>query len=112
MFGSGDEVETCNSGLIEEAPALRLAARVWSPRTLSVMEVLTDRPGLQIYTGNNIRPKRPGREGTFFQDNDGDCFETQAYPNACNEPAFASTIWPAGKVWRSRTVYRFCVKEV
>ena len=112
MFGSGDEGETCNSGLIEEAPALRLAARVWSPRTLSVMEVLTDRPGLQIYTGNNIRPKRPGREGTFFQDNDGVCFETQAYPNACNEPAFASTIWPAGKVWRSRTVYRFCVKEV
>ena len=89
---------------------LKKVAKLYSPESGIGMEVYTDLCGLQVYSGNFLEGEI-GKEGAKYQKRDGICFETQFYPNACKEPRFPSSILPAGKVFRSRTVYRFAVEE-
>ena len=71
--------------------SLVLAARVYEPQSGRIMEVLTDQPGVQLYTGN----KR------------GFCLETQHYPDAINHPHFPSPIVRPDAPFKSETVFRF-----
>lgn len=73
---------------------LVLAARVRDPSSGRVMEVHTDQPGVQLYTGN----KR------------GFCLETQHYPDAINHPHFPSPIVRPGAPFKSATVFKFSVE--
>ena len=70
------------------------------------MEVYTDLPGLQVYSGNFISGKR-GKDGAFYKKRDGICFESQFFPNAANEPKFQTSILPAGAEFESTTKYKF-----
>ena len=85
---------------------LKQAARLCSPRSGISMEIWTDLCGVQIYTCNLLDHRR-GKGGTYYERHCGICFETQYYPNACNEPAFPSPIFPAGTAYQSVTEYRF-----
>jgi aldose 1-epimerase len=61
------------------------------------MDVHTDQPAIQLYTGNFLdSPKHAAL-----------CLETQHVPNAPNRGEFASTVLRPGQVFRSTTVYRF-----
>lgn len=84
----------------------KLVARLQSPESGIFMETYTDLCGMQVYTGNFLN-NRPGKDGAVYQRRGGICFETQFYPNSCKEPNFPSCILEAGKIFRSRTVYRF-----
>ena len=88
---------------------LHKAARLKSEETGIVMETETDLCGIQIYSANFLDHKR-GKGGCFYEKRGGICFETQFYPNACNEPSFPSSVVPAGKTFHSRTLYRFSVE--
>ena len=90
----------------EEEP-FRLAARVWGARSGVSMELWTDRPGVQFYSGNYIPQGLPGKDGALYGPRSGLCLETQAWPDAPNHPDFPSTLLRAGKEWQSRTLYRF-----
>ena len=46
------------------------------------MEVYTDLPGVQFYTGNFLDGQVPGKGGVKYARRQGYCFETQYYPNA------------------------------
>ena len=70
------------------------------------MDVLTDLPGVQMYTGNFLRSEA-GKDGAVYLHRNGICFETQYYPDAVNHSNFPSVICPAGKTWESVTEYRF-----
>lgn len=70
------------------------------------MEVLTDLPGVQVYTGNFLI-EEPGKNGAVYYHRQGICFETQYYPDGVNHANFPSPICPAGKTWCSTTEYRF-----
>mgnify|MGYP002232986160 CR=1 FL=1 len=48
-----------------------------------------------------------GKDGAIYNKRSGVCFETQFYPNSCNNPEFPSCILPAYKIFKSRTVYQF-----
>ena len=85
------------------------AASLVSPRTGIRMEVLTNLPGIQIYTANGLRTKMPGKCGRPYTSREGICFETQYFPNACNEPRFQSSILPAGQIYAAETIFRFSV---
>ncbi len=74
---------------------LILAARVRDPDSGRVMEVRTDQPGVQLYTGN----KR------------GFCLETQHYPDAINHPHFPSPIVRPDKPFKSTTVFKFIAED-
>lgn len=84
-----------------------LAARAEDPVSGRVMEVYTDRPGIQFYTGNFLQGEAGGKEGVVYEKHGGFCFETQAYPDAPNKPAFPATLVRAGEKFDSTTVYRF-----
>lgn len=70
------------------------------------MEVLTDLPGMQIYTANFLENKK-GKGGAVYGRRSGCCFETQYFPNACNEKNFVSSILRAGEEYKSTTVFKF-----
>ena len=96
--------------LFENDGKLKLAAKVISPQSGIYMETYTDLCGMQVYTGNFLN-NRKGKNGAVYQKRAGICFETQFYPNSCKEERFPSCILESGKVFHSRTVYRFGVEK-
>lgn len=96
--------------VFENDGVLKAVAGLYSPESGIRMKVYTDLCGLQIYSGNFLDGIK-GKGGASYERNAGICFETQFYPNACKEPKFPSSILPAGKVFRSRTVYKFGVEN-
>ena len=89
---------------------LKKVAKLYSPVTGIFMEVLSDLCGMQVYSGNFLDGKK-GKGGAVYGKRTGICFETQFYPNSCKEPKFPSSVLPAGKVFKSRTIYRFGVQK-
>lgn len=83
------------------------AVRLQEPRSGRVLEVLTDRPCLQLYTGNQLDGTSVGKGLQCHRQGDGICLETQAYPDAPNRPDFPSTVLRPGEEWRTTTVWRF-----
>ena len=72
-----------------------------------VMEIYTDLPGMQFYSGNCIGTVENGKGGRTYTKRDGMCFETQYYPNSCNISTFPSCVLMAGKKFHSETMYKF-----
>ena len=103
-FGSGYDH---NYVLNRDAPGLSLAARVTEARTGRVMEVLTEEPGVQFYSGNFLDGHHVGKGGVAYERHSGFCLETQHYPDSPNHPDFPSTILRPGEVYSTSTVYRF-----
>jgi len=68
---------------------------------------LTTEPGLQVYSGNNIRPGRPNSRGEPMRPRDGLALETQHFPDSPNQPRFPSTLLLPGAEFRSTTLFRF-----
>lgn len=95
--------------VLAEAPenSVELAARAEDPVSKLGLEVYTDRPALQFYTGNFLGGEKGGKEGAIYENHGGFCFETQAYPDAPNKPEFPTTVVRAGETFDSTTVYRF-----
>ncbi|MFV0344441.1 MAG: aldose epimerase family protein [Anaerocolumna sp.] len=74
------------------------------------MEVFTNMPGLQFYTGNFIDGEGIGKKGFPYQRRAGVCFETQYYPDSCNKPEFPSCVLKAGSEYDFVTVFKFGTK--
>jgi aldose 1-epimerase len=90
-----------------EAGRPTLAARAVEPGSGRVLEVLTDQPGLQFYTGNFLAGTRAGKRGRVYRQGDGFCLETQHFPDSPNHPEFPSTVLRPGETFRSTTIFRF-----
>jgi aldose 1-epimerase len=81
-----------------------LAARLTDPVSGRSMEVLTDQPGLQFYTGVYLDGSQ---EVGGHQPYAGLCLECQQLPDAPNQPAFPSAVLNEGETYRQTTVHRF-----
>lgn len=90
---------------------VNLVAKVLDEATGRLMEIFTDLPGMQMYTGNFITESNLGRGNTVYHPRDGVAFETQHYPDAINQPNFPSPVVKAGEAFNSVTIYRFSVVE-
>jgi len=86
---------------------LKLAARVESPQSGRVLDLLTDQPGLQFYSGNYLDGSIAGKRGRLYRQSDALCLEPQTWPNSPNRPDFPSPRLAPGEVYRHHTVYRF-----
>ena len=86
---------------------LYLAARLTDAQGLIGMEVITDMPGMQLYTANYLNVQGMGKNGSDYPARSAVCLETQYFPNAVNVPAFPQPVIRAGEEVYSRTVYRF-----
>ncbi len=85
---------------------LSLAARVEDPKSGRVLEVLTDQPGIQFYTGNFLNGSVTG-VGGVYKFRSAVCLETQHFPDSPNHPNFPSTELKPGEKFHAVTVYRF-----
>ncbi|WP_315782031.1 MULTISPECIES: aldose epimerase family protein [unclassified Bradyrhizobium] len=85
---------------------VRLAARLESPRSGRVMELHTDQPGLQVYSGNYIDATVSGK-GRVFRQSDALCLEPQVWPDTPNRPDFPSAKLSPDDVYKHETIYRF-----
>jgi aldose 1-epimerase len=90
--------------------SLVMAARVHDPKSGRSMEVLTDQPGIQLYTANGFHGALVGKYGQAYPLHAAFCVETQHFPDAVNKPSFPSTLLRPGETFRSTTVYRFSAK--
>jgi aldose 1-epimerase len=86
---------------------LRLAARLEAPQSGRVLELLTDQPGVQLYSGNYLDGSIAGKGGRLYRQSDGLCLEPQTWPDAPNRPDFPSPRLAADVEYRHLSVYRF-----
>jgi aldose 1-epimerase len=84
-----------------------LMARVTEPTTGRVLEVMSDQPGLQFYSGNFLDGTLKGKGGWVYQFRAAFCMEPQHYPDSPNQPQFPSVVLKPGQVYRNTIVYKF-----
>lgn len=89
-----------------DGEGFRKAGALYSEKSGIGMEVYTDLPGIQFYTGNFIE-KEIGKGGATYGRRQGVCFETQYFPDAIHHENFVSPVTKAGEVYDTTTVYRF-----
>lgn len=93
--------------LNHEAGEMALSAAAESDKTGIRMEVYTDLPGMQFYTGNFLGKGPAGKDKMVYGPRYAYCFETQYYPNAVNMPEFPSPVLKAGQEYQTKTIYSF-----
>jgi len=91
----------------QDGDGLALAGRLYEPKTGRIMDVYTQEPGLQFYSGNFLDGTLVGKGGVHYQHRAGLCLETQHYPDSPNHPEFPSTVLRPGQTYHTRTVYAF-----
>ncbi|KQQ86916.1 aldose epimerase [Massilia sp. Leaf139] len=90
--------------------ALRRAARVREPRSGRVLELFTQEPGVQFYSGNFLDASLAGK-GQVYAHRSGFCLEPQHFPDSPNQPAFPNTILRPGEVYATESRFRFSVDK-
>lgn len=105
VFGSGYD----QNWALDNDGELELAAWLYAKRTGIRMEVYTDLPGIQMYTGNFLNDE--GKDGAVYTRNSGVALETQYFPDAVNHKEFKSPIVRAGEEYDTTTVYKFVVEQ-
>jgi aldose 1-epimerase len=93
------------------ASKMHAAATVYEPVSGRTMEVTTDEPGIQFYTGNFLDGTLTGKGGTTYGKHAGFCLETQHFPDSPNQPTFPNTVLKPGETFRSTSVYKFGVRK-
>ncbi len=90
---------------------MKLAAKLYDPKTGRVLTVTTTQPGVQFYSGNFLDGSYKGVSGVAYGKNSGLCLETQHYPDSPNQPAFPSTLLKPGETMHSETVFAFSTQK-
>lgn len=87
-------------------------ATAYEPISGRFMEVFTDQPGVQFYSGNFLDGKVKGKHGVMYQQRTGFCLEAQKFPDSPNKHEWPSPILKADKTlpYRQTTIYKFSVK--
>ena len=88
----------------------QLAASVYAPATGIVLDVYTDEPGVQVYTGNFLDGTVTGKNGAVYAKRNAICLETQKYPDSPNKADWPSPYLKPGEKYTSRCIYKFSVK--
>jgi aldose 1-epimerase len=104
LDAAADQLEPGWSGEAVVAPA----ARVVHPGSGRTLEVATDQPGLQCYSGNHLDGTQRGAGGLLRQ-GDAFCLEPQRLPDAPNRAGFGPAVLRPGQEYRHRTGFRFTV---
>jgi aldose 1-epimerase len=86
-------------------------AKAYHPATGRVLEVTTDEPGIQFYSGNFLDGTLPMRNGGTYAHRTGFCLETQHYPDSPNQKNFPTTVLNPGENYKTKTTFKFSVKK-
>jgi aldose 1-epimerase len=97
--------------VLNTATGEHAAATVYDPATGRTLEVTTDQPGIQFYTGNFLDGTLKGKGGTVYGKHAGFCLETQHFPDSPNQPKFPSTELKPGATYHTVSTYKFGVRK-
>lgn len=82
-------------------------AIVEAPQSGIVMQVFTDLPGVQFYSGNFLGREAAERNKSAYVSRSGFCLETQYFPDTPNKAQFPSCLFKAGTPFESKTLFKF-----
>ncbi len=108
VYGNGYDH---NWVLNNKSGQLALAARLVDPVSKRYMELSTNQPGLQFYSGNFMNGTVTGKSGKLYNFRNALAMEPQFFPDSPNQPAFPSALLEPGKTYEHITVYGFGVEE-
>jgi len=89
---------------------LRHAARLSEPVSGRVLDVYTDQPGIQFYSGNFFDGSYAGKEGRFIGRHCALALETQKWPDAIHHAGFPDTVLRPGESYTHVCIYKFSVR--
>ena len=89
----------------------QVAARLKSPDTGIVLEVYTNEPGVQMYTGNFLDGSITGKQGIAYPERSAVVLETQHYPDSPNKPEWPSAVLEPGQTYASECIFKFSVEQ-
>jgi aldose 1-epimerase len=104
-FGRGYDHNMVVAREVSREP--RLLARAEDPASGRVMEVLSNQPGIQFYSGNFLDATTSGKAGRLYRMGDAIVLEPQMFPDTPNRPAFGSLRLEPGDTYRNVIVWRF-----
>lgn len=119
----GDRIEEDNQQLkygkgydhnwvLQKTKGLQTIATVYSPKTGIQMDVITEEPGLQFYSGNFMTgAEHNGKGGKAYPFRSALCLETQHFPDSPNHANFPSTVLKPGSTYKTTTIYKFSVRK-
>ena len=87
------------------------AAELYCPESGIVLTVITDEPGIQVYTGNFLDGTVTGKGGKVYGQRSAICLETQHYPDSPNKPEWPSVVLRPGEKYTSHCTFAFSVRE-
>ena len=95
-----------------------VAASLYSPKTGILLEVFTNEPGLQVYTGNFQGTGIACKHGIKYPKHVSVCFESQKYPDSPTKIVTKTKGWEIsnpylkpGEKYYSHLAYKFSVQE-
>lgn len=93
-----------------DGKAMTRAAHVLDPGSGRVLELFTEEPGLQFYSGNFLDGSLVGKGGRSYGHRSGFCLEPQHFPDSPNRPRFPNVILRPGQVYETESRFRFSVQ--
>ena len=110
IYAGGYDHCFCFSGGETKEPVLRIEA--YEPNTGRIMQVYTNQPCVQLYTGNFLgNPEFPFKNGFPQEKQAAFCLETQKMPDAPNHSNFNDITLRPGEKYDYTTIYQFSVKS-
>jgi aldose 1-epimerase len=106
-FGKGYDH---NWVLSSPSKKVRKVAELYDPSSGIAMQILTDQPGLQFYSGNFLNGTIHGKGGVAYQLRTAVCLEPQDFPDAPNHPNFPSAVLKPGQRYHQTTIYQFSAR--
>ena len=110
----GEEQQLLNGGgydhnwvLDTECDLSRICASLYCPATGILMDVYSDEPGIQVYSGNFLDGTVTGKKGVTYAKRTAICLETQKYPDTPNKPEWPSATLRPGETYTSHTTFAF-----
>ena len=105
VFGRGYDLNWVISRKAAAVP--RLVARVVDPRSGRVLELASNQPGLQFYSGNFLDGTLVGTSGHVYRQGDAFVLEPQIFPDTPNHPDFGSAVLQPGRKYDNQIIYTF-----
>ncbi|KAJ0049662.1 hypothetical protein Pint_16934 [Pistacia integerrima] len=93
----------------EDKSGLKHAVKLKDPSSSRVLNLWTNAPGMQFYTGNYVNGV-VGIGGAVYGKHAGVCLETQGYPNAINQSNFPSVVVRPGEIYKHSMLCEFSVE--
>ncbi|MDP2035942.1 MAG: aldose epimerase family protein, partial [Ignavibacteria bacterium] len=90
--------------------SVKKAGELYEPTSGRLMEIFSDQPGIQFYSGNFLDGSIRGKNGVVYNYRTGLCLEAQHFPDSPNKPKFPSVTLKPGEQYKQKTIYKFSTK--